>query len=82
MISGSILFTDQEMIPSGNEIDLHTWDFVVYHKLLLPILRAFVQCTQLLRSVSWTVVCRWLSVGIRAGDTNSQIFLLTVQWVL
>jgi len=41
MISGSILFKDQKMIPVGNEINVHARDVVAYHKLLLPILRAF-----------------------------------------
>jgi hypothetical protein len=63
MINGSILFTDQEMILAGNEMDVHAWDFVVYQKLLLPILRAFTQCTHLLHALSGTVVCRQVICG-------------------
>jgi len=36
-----LLSTDQEMITSGNVIDVHAQDFVVNGELLLPILKAF-----------------------------------------
>jgi hypothetical protein len=41
MINGAILFKDHEMIPVGNEINVHEWDIVVYQKLVLNIMREF-----------------------------------------
>jgi hypothetical protein len=40
-----LLSTDQEMIPATKAIDTHAQNFVVNDKLLLPILKAFAQCS-------------------------------------
>ena len=40
-----VLSTDPEMIPAKNTTDTHAQDFLANDQLLLPILKAFVQCT-------------------------------------
>jgi hypothetical protein len=41
----TVLFTDLETILARNVIDVHVQDFIANDKFLLPILKAFTQCT-------------------------------------
>jgi len=46
----TILFTDLETILARNMTYVHVQDFLVNDKFLLPILKAFTQCTCPLRT--------------------------------
>jgi hypothetical protein len=45
-----VLSTDQEMAPARNATDAHTQYFMVNDELLVPILKAFAQCTHSLHA--------------------------------
>jgi hypothetical protein len=50
----TVLFTDLETILARNVTDVHMQDFVANDKFLLPMLKAFTQCTCPLRTTQNT----------------------------